>query len=288
LALGLSRGAIDHAIARGRLRRIHRGVYAVGHVALPAFAAEMAAVLAVGHGAVLSHQSAAVLWKLIPHTSNEPQGSHEPEIHVTVVGRDAGRRRAGIRVHRAAMLAAQDMTVLHGIPITTPARTLYDTAACLSAREYERAFDEALTRRLVSRRAVVALLERSPRDRGIDRLEQLAGAQHRASTLTRSDTEERLLTLIRRGGLAVPEINAQIGQFIVDFLWRRPRLIVEVDGYAFHSSHRAFENDHKRDLELGAAGFQVMRFTWKQIVDEPELVLTRLAQRLTELSSRRG
>lgn len=288
MALGLSRGAIDHAIARGRLRQIHRGVYAVGHVALPAFAAEMAAVLAVGPGAVLSHQSAAALWKLIPERSNEPEGSNEREIHVTVVGRDAGRRRAGLRAHRAATLAAQDMTVLHGIPITTPARTLYDTAACLSAREYERAFDEALTRRLVSRRAVVALLERSPRGRGIDRLEQLARAELRASTLTRSDTEERFLTLIRRGGLAVPEINVQIGPFIVDFLWRGPRLIVEVDGYAFHSGHRAFENDHKRDLELGAAGFQVMRFTWKQIVDEPELVLTRLAQRLTELQSRRG
>jgi len=270
--LGLRRAAIEHAVTRGRLTAIHRGVYAVGHVAPAPLAKEMAALLACGAAAFLSHHSAAAVWGF------EPSG--RGEIEVTIVRRDAGRRRRGIRVHRVGALDHRDIRRHCGIPITSPARTLLDVAADLSGRELERAFDDGLVRKVITRQGVIAVLDRAPGRRGRGRLAELASIRDRTTTVTRSEAEERFLALVRRARLPEPEVNVRIDRYVADFLWRDQRLIVEVDGYAFHSNRRSFERDHERDLVLTAAGFDVLRFTWRQIVEEPELVLVRLARAL--------
>lgn len=280
LALGVSQAMINYSIARGRLRPIHRGVYAIGHLALPPLAAELAAVLAVGVNAVLSHRSALTVWGFTPRG--------EGDIDVTLIRRDAGRRRPGIRVHQTAALDACDITEHHRIPITSPARTLLDATPGLSQRELEQLFDDGLKRRLFTRHAVATMLHRNPRRPGGHRLAALAESERGVPTLTRSEAEERFLALVRRGGLPAPAVNVRLGRFTVDFLWRAERLVVEVDGYGFHSTRRSFEADHARDLELGAVGFTVMRITWRQLVEQPELVLARLAQRLSELRRQSG
>jgi very-short-patch-repair endonuclease len=275
VGLGLRRGAIDHALARGRLTAVHRGVYAVAQLALAPLGKELAAVLACGGAALLSHHSAATVWGFEP--------PREGEIDVTVVGRDAGRRRVGIRLHRIFEIDRHDLRCRQNVPITAPARTLLDIAGDLSERELERAFDDGLARRILSRQAVRAALVRAPRRPGCGRLEELASSRERTTTITRSVAEERFLALVRRGRLPEPEVNVRIGRYVPDFLWRAARLIVEIDGYAFHSSRRSFERDHERDLELRAVGFDVLRFTWRQIVEEPEFVLVRLARALPGL-----
>jgi very-short-patch-repair endonuclease len=270
--LGMGRGAIEHGLERGRLTTIHRGVYAVAHLALAPLGRQLAAVLACGEAAFLSHHSAAAVWGFEPAADGETE--------VTVVGRDAARRRDGIRVHRIAAIDRRDVSRHHNVPITSAVRTLLDIAPDLSDRELERVFDDGLMRRAFTRQAAIALLARSPHRPGGARVAKLARVRDRASTVTRSEAEEHFLALIRRAGLSEPEVNVRLGRYIADFLWRDQRLIVEVDGYAFHSSRRSFERDHERDLVLKAAGFDVLRFTRRQIVEEPGLVIARLAHAL--------
>jgi very-short-patch-repair endonuclease len=279
--LGPTRTMIDNAISRGRLIPVHQGVYAVGHPSLPPLAPFMAAVLAVGRGAVVSHRSAATLWGLIQHTS-------EP-VDITVVGRDAGRRRERIRVHKLATLDPRDATTHHGIPITTSARALLDITPGLTEPELERTFDSALKQRSLTRHAVATTVARYPRRRGAARLAALARAELRTSADTESDTEDRFLELVRAGGLPEPEFNVRLlGRYKVDALWRSHRLVVELDGYAFHSTKWSFETDHERDQVLADAGFAVMRFTRDQIVEQPALVLVRFTRRLAQLEAQSG
>lgn len=283
LELGLSRSLIDKYVARGRLIAVHRGVYAVGHRSLPPLASSMAAVLAAGPEALLSHHSAASAWRLMLE--------RDRDIDITIVDCDRSRGRRGIRVHRLNALDPRDATTLHGIPITTAPRALLDITPDLGARDLERAFDRGLKGRLFTRSAVVETVTRSPRRPGAARLAALADAESGAPGETRSLWEERLLALARAGGLPLPEINVLVGGYEVDALWRRQRLVVEVDGFEFHRTRRSFENDHARDLALAAAGFTVMRFTADQLKNEPEMVLVRVAQRLAALetqSSRRS
>jgi len=274
---GVGRGAIDHALKCGLIRQVHRGVYAVGHFSLPPFAAEMAAVLAVGEGALLSHYSAAVMWGLIPAV--------EGDIDVTLVGQDRSRSRDGIRVHRVKSMPPRDAGSLRNIPITRPARALLDITPDLRPPELERTFDAALKGKIVTRSAVAETAARSPGRPGAARLAALARAELGDPADTRSWPEGQFLTLIRAGGLPEPELNVRFGRYRIDALWRTHRLAVEIDSYGFHSTRRSFESDHERDLALAAAGFTVMRFTREQIVKQPELVLVRLARRLGELEA---
>ena len=270
VAGGLGRRAIEHRIARGRLHRLHRGVYAVGHLALAPRAREHAAVLAYGSGAVLSFLAAGGLWVL---------GTGEsPIVDVTVAARNPGRR-PGIRVHRVAALDPRDVGVVHGIPITAPARTLLDLGGILPGHRLRRAFDEAQVRRLTTRAELHAACERAPRHRGIAAVRALL-EENNEPVLTRSEAEERLLALIDAGELPRPEVNVHIAGHEVDFLWRGQGLVVEVDGFAFHSGRAAFERDRRRDADLGATGLRVVRVTWRRIVGEPEALLVRLAQAL--------
>jgi len=275
LNVGLSRYAIDSRVKSGRLQVLHRGVYLLGPVA-PPLARETAAVLACGHGAVLSHGSAAALWQLIPF--------RDRAIDVTVPARRT-RRRRGIRTHRVRTFEPDEITVLNRIPVTTPARTVLDMAAKVPTRELEQAVAEAERKRHVSRPKLLALLARYPRRPGTAALRSLLRCSERPA-LTRSGAEVLFLSLVRRAQLSQPEVNTSLHGHEVDFLWRRERLIVETDGFAFHRSRREFEADRRRDTELAAQGFQVMRVTWRQITGEPEATLTRVAQALARRSER--
>lgn len=271
LAAGIGTGAIATRIRRHRLHPLHRGVYAVGHTALPPLAREMAAVLACWPGAVISHRSAGgAIWQLL-----------EP-VHDLIdltVSRTSPRSRPGLRVHRSQRLGAEDVTIVRGVPVTSPARTLVDLAEAASDRDLERAFDEATTRRLVTTASITAAVERLSGRRGTGRLSALLERDTEPAH-TRSEAEERLLALVREAGLPAPEVNALVARHTVDFLWRERRLIVEVDGYRFHSSRSAFERDRVRDAELIAAGFRVVRITWRHLTEQPLTIIARLAQGL--------
>jgi very-short-patch-repair endonuclease len=268
LALGIGRGAIAHRVRCGRLRIVHHGVYLVGHEALPALARELAAVLALGEGAVLSHASAAQVWSLVPVRAASTS------VEVTVVGRKVGRR-PGIRAHRTAALDPRDRRNRGPLPLTAPARTIVDLAASLPRAELEQAIAQARRQRLASESEIRAAIRRAGRRRGIVALTSLLEGDTIA--YTRSAAERRMLSLIRDAGLSLPAVNARVAGFEVDFLWRPQRLVIEVDGYRFHADRRAFENDRRRDAELVARGYRVVRITWRRLCDEPIVVAARLA-----------
>jgi len=263
--LGFGRGAVAHRAAQGRLERLHRGVYLAGPLEAPLTRA-MAAVLACGPGAVLSHLAAAALWELY-----EPRPGDD--VDVTLAGRRIGRRR-GIRVHHAA---TADATSRHAIPVTTPERTLLDLAAALPARELERAVEEAQIRRLTSHARLAAALRLHAGRPGTP---ALRAALRTEPALTRSEAERRALELIRAAQLPAPEANARLLGHEVDLLWPAHRLVVEVDGHRYHGTRGAFERDRERDARLQAQGYRVMRVTWRQLRREREAVVARLAAAL--------
>ncbi len=263
-AAGLSHDAVAHGVRRGWLRRKYRGVYLVGPLETPHTSA-MAAVLAAGSGALLSHDPAAVLWGLRPPRP-------EP-MHVTVVARDV--RNAEFKVHRVAGLHPADATRKHSIPVTSPARLLLDLAA--TTRDLDRAINEAHVHHLVSDHSLNEQFSRYPRHRGTRALREAIRTE---PALTRSEAERRVLQLIRAARLPAPETNVQLHGHEVDLLWREQRLIVEIDGYAFHSSRRSFERDRERDARLVSAGWRVVRVTWRQIAREREAVVAMLTRAL--------
>jgi very-short-patch-repair endonuclease len=220
----------------------------------------------------VSHHTAAALWQLAPGPlATEP-------VEVLVAGLARGRL-AGVRAHRMGRLDADETTLLERIPITTPARTLLDLGAATAPREFERVVAHAEREGLASQEALASLAARHPRHRGAPALRRILAVQG-GPQLTRSEAESRLLELFRRGRLPAPSANARVAGYEVDFLWRAERVVVEVDGFAFHSSVRAFERDRRRDATLAAAGFRVIRVTWRQIVDEPESILVAMARTL--------
>jgi very-short-patch-repair endonuclease len=257
VVLGFGEDAIERRLAAGRLHRLHRGVYAVGHTVLKVEGRWMAATLATG--GALSHASAAAAWELRPLGAGA--------IHVTVAGDGGRKRHAGLRVHRSRTLAPHDITTHCGIPITTPARTIIDLARTLKGRPLETALDRAEQRRLLD----FADLTRRPIPPSLQAVLSVYIA-----TVTRSELEERFLQLCADHGLPRPETNARIEGYEVDFVWRGKRLIVEVDGYAYHRSPSSFEADRERDVVLKLAGWTVLRFTWAQITRRPAWVARAL------------
>jgi very-short-patch-repair endonuclease len=265
--LGVSKAGLSRAASRGVLVQIHRGVYALLPLrCLPPLAREHAALLHLGPGAVLSHGSAAQIWGLRPPP---------PDLHVTVIGRDL-RSREGIRVHRAAAIDRADLRHHHGLALTAPARTLLDLEAGLSDEALEQVFAEAIKRHVMRRSEARSMVERHPGHPGIARLRELASETHDVARL-RADTERRFLRLVRRAGLPQPETQAPWGPYELDFLWREERVVVETDGYLFHSLRSDLESDHRRDAKLQAAGFIVLRFSWRLIRYQPEVVLAEVA-----------
>jgi len=259
---GLSRSAVAKRAKRGRLHRIHHGVYAVGHEALSWRGRWMAAVLAGGEGAVLSHGSAAALWELLRPISGP--------IDISVSTQSGRERRRGIRIHRCASLATSEkadllpmgtqirhapfVTIRHGIPVTTVQRTIDDL-----------------------RGAVPPWLVRRARRQAELKGWRLEGVER---SKLRSELEEEFLALCHRHGLPLPETNAKVGRWEVDFLWRKEHLAVEIDSFAYHRGSIAFQDDRARDLDLRGEGFAVHRFSERQLEEEPGRVIADVARAL--------
>lgn len=271
-AMGFDGGAIKRRLRAGRLHRVHRGVYLVGHAAATEGAAEMAAVLTCGEGSVVSHRSAGRLWAF-----SSLARWHTP-IDVTVPGRDPGRK-PDIRIHRVRRLDRRDVRRVRGLPVTAPARTLLDLAAILPQKVVESLLVEARAQGLVYAREITAQLERNRGRRGAAALRRVLQLE-RGPALTRSEAERRLVRLLEVAALPFPMVNAKVARLEVDFLWRPERVVVEVDGYTYHSNKRAFERDRARDAVLVAGGHAVIRITWQQLVETPEAVIARIAAAL--------
>ena len=257
-ALGLSDSGIDRRAAAGRLHRLHRGVYAVGHPVLGAHGRWIAAVLAAGPGAALSHASAAALWEL--------RATAQTRIDVSVPTPGGRARRPGARIHRARTLQLADVTTHRGVPTTTPTRTIRDLAPSLTSRARERLLDQAHVSGLLDLPALDAL---DPRHRHTP-----------GTTLTKSALEERMLALCRQHGLPTPRVNAAAADLEVDFLFPAQRLAIETDSWTFHRTRAAFERDRERDAILARAGFRVLRFTHRQVAGDPKTVAATVAAAL--------
>jgi hypothetical protein len=267
LDLGVGADAIKHRVALGRLHQMHRGVYAVGHRALREEASWMAAVLAGGPGAALSYRSGAELWGL--------RSSSRARIDVSVPRHR--RSTARLEVHCVEM-QPDEVTVERGVPVTTPARTLFDLAAVVSAEHLEAAFQEAEVRRLTSPTSLDALLARYPGRRGTQALRRvLENHRKNGQSVPTSVLERRLCAVVDSHDLPLPEINRLSDSGELDAIWRDQRLIVECDGFATHGTRRAFEADRARDRELVVAGWRVVRLTWRQLRDEPDVIARQLA-----------
>jgi very-short-patch-repair endonuclease len=240
---GFNAKAIAYRLKIGRLQRLHQGVYAVGHRPPSPHARDIAAVLACGPSAALSHRSAAALW-----------GITRPWRGPVEVTARTDRRRFGINTHRSTTLTHADITRHYGIPITTPARTLDDLARVLPSHSLTRAVNEARIRNLIS-------------DRDHD------------SGPTRSVLEDAFLRFIDRYDLTRPEVNQIVAGKEVDMLWRDHKLIVELDSRTFHRD--TFEEDRERDAHLLSEGFVVLRVTWRRLTESPEREARRLRRLLS-------
>jgi predicted transcriptional regulator of viral defense system len=273
-SLGLTETAVHQRADAGKLHRVHQGVYAVGHVPQTREARYMAAVLACGPEAVLSHRSAADLLGI--------KESRRARIDVTAPGR-RGRSPRGIGAHRDGSLAAADRTEVNGIPCTSVARTLLDLAAVEPIWELRRAVGEAEVKRILDKGAVRDLIKRSKGRRGVARLRLVLDEIHPETKRTPSYMERLFLGMCTRAALPSPEVNVtlRIGreEFKPDFLWRDAGLIVEADSRQFHDTDMAFLDDRRREQRLQLAGWRVSRCTWWEIEHEPR----RLAETIRAL-----
>jgi very-short-patch-repair endonuclease len=259
--LGLGQDAIDHRCRAGRLHRVHRGVYAVGHLGLGQEARWLAAVLACGDGAVLSHRSAATLWGIRLGELFRPEVTHA-EI----------RRWAGVTGHRSD-LADADRTIHRGIPLTSPARTLADLAHVLDHDELTRALREAMFRRLYDPEAIRDALTRRPSKALKDLLTE--------ASVTQSTMEDRFLALCTRQRLPRPHTQYRIGAKRYDFAWPQQRVVVEADSWVAHANQVAFQADRAASNALQLAGWLVLRFTWADLTRRNRAVAATTRRALT-------
>lgn len=274
LAAGVGRRAIGARLERGALHLVHTGVYAVGHSKLTREGRWMAAVLACGEGAVLSHRSAGQLWGIVPRSVSLPEVTRPTHF----------RARPGILAHRSSLPADETGRVL-GIPVTSVPRTLLDLAGDLTMHRLERAFNEVEARRLTDPLSLPDLIARHPGRRGAANLRTLL-ASKKLGGITRSRLEEKFVAFLDAYGLPRPRLNAPLhlrGRFFeIDCLWQDRRLAVELDSRAFHGTRHAFESDRERDRILLAEGWRAMRVTWRQLDDEADAVAADLRRLLRE------
>ena len=270
IRLGFEEGAIERRLSAGRLHGVRRGVYAVGHRDVSRHGRWMAAVLASGPDAVLSHWSAAALWMIRPNSRSI----------IDVTDPIKSRSWDGIRRHHKA-LPADEVTVEEGIPVTTVPRTIFDLAATESADMVENLIREMEFRELRDRLSLWDLIERYPRRRGVARLRlALERLKDEPVGRKRSPLEERFAPFLRRHRLPQSRFNESIvlgsKRFEVDCHWPGTGQIVELDGWEGHKTRTAFREDRARDRILRVAGYSVTRLTWNQLDDEPETIAADL------------
>lgn len=235
----------------------------------------MAAVLTCGAGAVLSHSSAAALWRI---------GFEQRDVVELSLSSPFQRRPQGIRTHRRPSLQSRDVTTRHGIPVTTPVQTLIDLALRLDRRGVERMINEADKYDLVHPPGLRKALDARPGEPGVARLRHIL--DRRTFRLTKEELERRFLPLARKAGLPVPLTGQWVNEFEVDFYWPDLGLVVETDGLRYHRTPAEQARDRLRDQAHTAAGLTQLRFTHEQVRYEPEHVLSVLRATAVQVSSR--
>jgi very-short-patch-repair endonuclease len=277
----MGEGAIAYAIKSGRLHRVFRGVYALGHRRIGERGRLMAAVLACGPGTVVSHRSAAALLELI---------DDGPVVIDVIAPDERGRHIDGIRFHRVRPPRLEETGTVAGIPCTSPARTLVDLAGTVGDWTLRSAFERAAQRRMLDIAAIEASID--PRRRGMKGLLALVEKWRAAAPLTKtrgklkSPLEAKILPLLVQRDLPAPLFNAPVqianGRIEVDFLWPDHRFVLEADSRAFHGTAMAFERDRWRDRELMRAGYATLRVTHREAEQEPEAIADTVASRLSQ------
>jgi very-short-patch-repair endonuclease len=273
---GYGDSAIYHRVERGRLHRVHRGVFAVGSPNLSQRGRFSAAVLAAGAGALLSHGSAAQLWGI--------RAAGAGRIEVSISHRASGRVR-GVTLHRRRCLNERDRRARHGIPVTSPIRTLTDLASSLSASQLEAAVNEADKLDLADPERLREALGEMTGQPGVAALRTLL--DRRTFVLTDSELERFFLPLVRRVGLPRPETGLTLNGFEVDFFWPDLGLVIETDGLRYHRTPAQQARDRLRDQAHTAAGLTPLRFTHTQIRFETEYVIETVEFVVERLSDRR-
>lgn len=274
LALGFTPDGIKHRILSGRLHQVRRGIYAVGRPSLTQHGRWMAAVLACGDGAVLSHSSAAALWRI---------GYERRDVVELSLPSLSDRRRSGLVIHRRPSLQPRNLTTRHRIPVTGPVQTLIDLALRLDRLGIERMINEADKYDLVHPPQLRKALDRRQGEPGVARLRHIL--DRRTFRLTKGELERRFLPLARKAGLPVPLTGRWVNEFEVDFFWPDLGLVVETDGLRYHRTPAEQARDRLRDQAHTAAGLTQLRFTHEQVRYEPARVLAVLratAERIGE------
>jgi very-short-patch-repair endonuclease len=274
LAAGLGVRTIRRRVEAGRLHLLHRGVYALGAGRVDRRGRWLAAVLACGEGALLSHRSAAALWGLAR--------PHRGPVEVSAA---AGRVRRGITLHEGAIFQ-QDRTLVAEIPVTSVARTLFDLAEVVDERRLAYAFEEADRLRLLELSALDAVCERGHGRRALRPIRRLTAAA-RMPEETQSPLEDRVLELCERYDLPSPVTGARVLGHEVDALWPVEKLIVEADSWRYHGNREAFERDRARDPAMQIEGYRVIRLTHRRLNEEAEAIASEI-RRLLESGDRRA
>ena len=270
IAAGISRHVIDRLVKSGFLHRLHRGVYAVGHTALPQFAREQAALLACGAGAVISGRSALYLWGIVE--------SAPGDVEVTVAGRHC-RKRRGIRLHLVDSLDRGQIRTRHGLDVVFPARALIEYAACATPDQLGDAIADARYKRRIREGELEAAAAAAGRRPGAPQVR--AWLQDEAGpAITRSRAERRFRKLLRDAQLPQPLVNVKLAGFVPDFLWPQQKVVLEVDGWDAHRHRHAFEHDRKKDRVLNDAGHHVIRVTWRHFTEETLALIAHIARML--------
>lgn len=266
---GVGAGTISSRLEIGMLVPIYRGVYGVGHRRLQFESRWMAAVLACGPGAVLSHGSAAHLWGL--------RGSRG---EIEVLRRSGGARHQGIRLHQTRRLEPWETATERLVPVSSIERTILDMAARMDDKRLERMLVEADRSGRLSWATLSRALERRRGRKGAGRLLRVAREVDPLAADALSVTEIDFLALWRRQGLPMPAVNVLVEGHLVDFLWPRERVIVEADSYGYHGDRPAFERDHEVDVDLIAAGYEVHHVTYRMLSKDPDRFLANVRNAL--------
>ncbi len=269
--LGYSQSAVARALSAGRLHRLHRGVYAVGHTDISLHGRCLAAVLTSGPGALLSHYSAAWLWGL----------SSYPAIPIHVTSPSPRSRRPPIRLHRASKLTASDRRLREGIPVTSVARTLLDQAALVRQRDLRRLLKRAEERKRFDLAATHEVIARNRGHRGARRLRR-AIVLYEPPPFTRSEFESVFFEALLAAGLPRPRVNNNVAGHEVDLYWSEHRFAVELDLYETHGTRESLESDRLRQEDLLLEGIGMTRVTGPRFAREPNAVLARIARLLAE------
>lgn len=260
---------VRRRVESGRLLRLHRGLYAVGHKRLRREGYWLAAVLAVGPGAVLSHRQAAALHGFRP--------ANRTRVDVTTSVKR--RAQAGIDLHITCTLDPADITTIDGIPVTTASRTLVDLAGMVAKDHIAKALREADRMQLLDVGGIEGVITRTRTRRGRGHRAMREALQQYATIAphdTRSPLEDDLLRLIHGAALPLPQTNAPLCGFVVDALWPTQRLVVELDGLGSHLTRHAFQADRERDRALTRAGYKVLRYTYADLTRYAERTLAEL------------